>query len=616
MVLTAVSRRGLLQGGLALAPGLGPSAVAARSAEEFILHSGQVITLASSTEHASAIAVRGDRIVAVGQTRELLARRSPGARLVDLAGRSVIPGMIDVHAHMDREGLKTVFPSLGKVESIADIQDRIADLARRARPGEWIVTMPIGTPPFYDDHQPGALREGRWPTRHDLDRAAPRNPVYIRTIWGFWRGEPPIVSIANTLALRAAGMTRSTTSPVETVVIEKDLAGEPTGVFLEEELQPLAELLWFAEPTRFSPNTRRRTLPISTAAYHRFGTTGILEGHGVAAEVVTAYEQTHRDGALTMRSELPVSPNWRRMSDVDFEPFVRDWAGYFRNPGMGDDMLRVRGLYAQIVRRPSHDLRADLGYLGWSGHNYACGLEPARLKALAVACARNDVRLVINAGQSRGILDILEEVDRQLPLKGRRWALGHLGIHDRRAIEQMARLELACCVHSNASLYKFGDEDLEKLPPERHREIQPLRSFLDAGLHVAYESDNVPPSLFWSVWQAVGRRSRSDKVVAPEQAITRTEALRIGSLGGAWTCFDEQNRGTLEPGKLADLAILDANPLTVPEARLRDIQSVATMVGGRVVYQDKERFDPPLAQSGPSSAMAATSVGQGRIDGT
>lgn len=392
MELTAVSRRSLLQGGLAAASGLGAGAAAARPAEELILHSGAVITLGSSSGQATAIAVRGERIVAVGQTGELLARRSPGARLVDLGGRSVIPGMIDVHAHLDREGLKTVFPSLGRVQSIADIQDRIADLARRARPGEWIVTMPIGTPPFYDDHQPETLREGRWPTRHDLDRAAPRNPVYIRTIWGFWRGAPPIVSIANTLALQAAEITRSTTSPVDTVIIEKDRAGEPTGVFREEELQPLAELLWFAEATRFSAEARRRTLPVSTAAYHRFGTTGILEGHGVAAEVATAYEQTHRDGALTMRSELPVSPNWRRLSDVDFEPFVRDWAGFFRNPGVGDDMLRVRGLYAQIVRRPSHDLRADLGHLGWSGHNYACGLEPAWLKALAVACARHDVR--------------------------------------------------------------------------------------------------------------------------------------------------------------------------------------------------------------------------------
>src|SRR6185295_13296794 len=142
---------------------------------------------------------------------------------------------------MDREGLKNVYPSLGRVRSIGDIQARIAELARGAKRGEWIVTMPIGDAPFYFD-VPDMLAEKRWPTRQELDVAAPNNPVLIRSIWGFWRSTPPLVSCANTEALKRAGISRSTVSPVDVLQIEKDANGDPTGVLVESEMQPIAEL--------------------------------------------------------------------------------------------------------------------------------------------------------------------------------------------------------------------------------------------------------------------------------------------------------------------------------------------------------------------------------------
>src|SRR5216683_4282216 len=167
---------------------------------------------------AEAVAITGERVAAVGPNAAMAAFTAPATRIVDLQGKTVVPGLIDGHAHMDREGLKNIFPSLGRVRSIRDIQDRIAELARKANPGEWIVTMPIGDPPFYFD-VPDILAEKRWPTRQDLDVAAPNNPVFIRSIWGFWRSTPPLVSCANTEALQRAGITRNTVSPVPALAV-------------------------------------------------------------------------------------------------------------------------------------------------------------------------------------------------------------------------------------------------------------------------------------------------------------------------------------------------------------------------------------------------------------
>jgi predicted amidohydrolase YtcJ len=195
------------------------SAEPAGAAADIILKNGTIITVDPAFSIASSIAVAGDRILAVGSDEAVASHAGPGTRIVDLNKRPVIPGITDGHAHMDREGLRSVFPSLGRVRSIRDIQDRIAELARSKTPGEWIVTMPIGDPPYYFD-VPDILAEKRWPTRQELDAAAPRNPVYIRVIWGFWRGGPlPLVSIANTEALKRAGITRDTVSPSPTLTI-------------------------------------------------------------------------------------------------------------------------------------------------------------------------------------------------------------------------------------------------------------------------------------------------------------------------------------------------------------------------------------------------------------
>jgi hypothetical protein len=564
-----------------------PAAPLARPADT-ILKNGKIVTVDAAFTIAPAIAITGDRIAAVGADEAVALHAGPATRIVDLKGKTVVPGLIDGHAHMDREALRNVFPSLGRVRSIRDIQGRIAELARGKPPGEWIVTMPIGDPPYYFD-VPEMLAEKRWPTREELDAAAPNNPVYIRAIWGFWRGTFPLVSCANTEALKRAGITRDTVSPVDTLTIVKDGNGDPTGVFIEREFQPIAELIWFRDAARFSHADRVRALPQSARLYHGFGTTSVYEGHGIAAEVLDAYKEVHRAGALTMRATLAISPSWKEVpAGAKVAPLLKAWFGGLGERGAGDDWLKVSGLFAAIGRNRADDVReAAAPYSGWAGFNADAGLPREQLKDVLLDCAANDIRVAGIAGAAGlALLDLYEEVDRKIPLKGRRWVLEHVYVVSPRDIERIARMGLVLTTHTNASLYKALDAIASKLPPERHDDITPMKALREAGVPVTLATDNVPISLWGPVQQTIVRRDfKSGRIVSAGQALGRAEALRCVTQNGAYLTFDEAKKGTLDPGKLADLAVLSADPLTVEETKIADTTSLMTMVGGKIVHE-------------------------------
>jgi predicted amidohydrolase YtcJ len=590
-----IPRRGFLIGaGTAVAAGAALVSPAAAQAPrvpaqptvvpaDVILKNGKVITVDAAFTLASAIAIARNRILAVGPDAAMTAHAAPATRVIDLKGRAVIPGVTDGHAHMDREGLRNVFPSLGRVRSIGDIQDRIAELARSKAPGAWIVTMPIGDPPYYFD-VPDILAEKRWPTRQELDVAAPHNPVFIRSIWGYWRSTFPLVSIANTQALRLAGITRDTVSPASTLTIEKDANGDPTGVFVEREMAPIAELIWFRKPAGFSHADRVKALPESARAYHAFGTTSVFEGHGAGAELLRVYKECLRGGTLTMRATLAFSADWKAAAGAPLGPFVEAWAGWLGEPGLGNDWLRMSGLFVQVGRDAADAARASAApYTGWAGYNPGHGLPREQAKDLLVQCAKNDIRAVVIGS---GNLDLYDEVDREIALKGRRWVISHISTLSQEDIERIVRMGLLVTTHTNNYLYRGLNSLAQRLPPERRGEITPLRSLLNAGVKVSLATDNVPVSNFFPISHTIRRVPyQMQAPVAPEQALVRADALRCATNHGAYLTFDEDKKGSLEPGKLADLAVLSADPLTVAEADIADIRSLMTMVGGKMVYE-------------------------------
>lgn len=548
-------------------------------APSLALVNGRVL---SDSGVCEALAVSGNRIVALGSSGEIAALATAGTEFIDLAGRTVSAGLIDGHAHLDREGLKSVLPSLADCRSIDDIVARIAAIARQKKPGEWIITMPIGIPPSYEDVLAG-IAEHRFPNRWDLDRAAPDNPVYIRSIWGYWRSTLPLVSIANSRALRLAGIDATTMPPAPSIEICRDADGEPNGIFVETNKMPVVELSLMRRAPHFSASERATALAASMQLYNRAGTTSVVEGHGIAAEVLDAYRQVRAEGQQSVRASMIFSPAWPSTSAEDCRELLRSWGHWLAGRGLGDTWLGMNGIYGEIDDSVERDLRsAAFPQTGWAGFHYNASLPREALKEVLIEAARNGIRAV---GILPNMLELFAEVDKVAPIAGQRWILGHIVSLTGDQVRQVADLGLAVTTHLTAYIYKRGSELVEKLGAERAGEIVPLRSLREAGVPISLGSDNAPLSLFHSIGHAVNRRDRTGAVISPEQALTREEALECATLGGAMLTFEDGEKGSIAVGKLADLAVLSADPLHCSADELARIEARLTIVDGRVVYR-------------------------------
>jgi predicted amidohydrolase YtcJ len=233
-------------------------------------------------------------------------------------------------------------------------------------------------------------------------------------------------------------------------------------------------------------------------------------------------------------------------------------------------------------------VRASAGtYTGWAGFNSSHGLPPDRFKELLLECARNDIRAVaIAGGGGLGGLDFYEEVDKQIPLKGRRWVVSHVNVISPRDIERIERMGLVLTTHTNAYLYKALETTASKLKPEQYDDIVPMNSLREAGVTVSLGTDNVPISLWYPVAQTVARKDfKTKRMFGEKQALSRMNALCAATAAGAYLTFDEAKKGSLEVGKYADLTVLSADPLKVAENKLADMTAQMTMVGGRIVHE-------------------------------
>ncbi len=552
------------------------------SEHDLVLYNGRIITLDGASRIARAVGVHEGRIAAVGEDAPILADAGPHTRHVDLAGAAVTPGIFDAHPHMDREGLKRRggHPIRG-LGSVAEICEAVRAAAARTPAGEWILTMPMelepedGMPRYVS--APDDLAEGRFPDRRDLDRAAPDHPVLIRGVWGWW-SKPPFPSVANSRALALAGIDRDTNAPYRSEIL-KDAAGEPTGVMLETNRAPILEYTLLGCVPRFTFEDRIAAARIGPKLYNAVGTTAGYEGHGLTPALIEAYRRAAESGDLSVRLTTTLSVPSAVMNDARVADLLHQWAGRIAAPGRREGNLVTDGICLDFGDPDvARIIAAGYPYEAWAGH-FSQSVAPGRLVAVATLAARLGIRLACICYDIEALLQAYEAVDREVPIRDRRWVMMHLTRASDDQIRRIKALGVIVTMTPNFMYHATTRLGLAELGAEG----TPIRRVIDAGIPVALSSDNVPVSMFWAMWSALTRYSGDLGERLGESGLEREEVLRLIAQTGHVLTWDEHRRGAIAPGMDADLAVLDRDPLACPEDEIKDITASRTFLAGREV---------------------------------
>jgi len=547
---------------------------------DLILRNGHVVTGDDAFTIREAMAVRSGRVARTGTDAEVLRLRGPATDVVDLEGKTVLPGLIDSHVHPTSACTTEFDHPVPAMESIDDVLSYVALRAQALGPGKWIEVRQV----FIT-----RLREQRYPTRAELDRAAPQNPVVYAT--------GPDASL-NSLALERSGIGKNFEVTDGPGRVERDpSSGEPTGI-----LRSCTRLVKIESSGRApsEDDTRRRLVELF-ADYNANGITGIVD-RDASSDELARYQALHEAGRLTVR--MGVSLHVDTLGPIDsIVEKVREVArNKLRAPSA---RLRVIGIKTYLdggMLTGSAYLREPWGVskiysITDPSYRGVLFIPPDRLLQIVRAAVESGIQFTAHSvgdGAVHALLDAYEQVDKTTPVRPTRPCITHSNFMSREAVERAARLGVLVDVQP-AWLYLDTRTLTAQFGYDRLRYFQPLRSIFEAGGVACGGSDHMqkigsrravnPYDPFLGMWTAITRRARwYEGQLHPEEALTREQALRLYTINNAKLMSLEDQVGSLEEGKLADFAVLDRDILSCPIDDLRDTRVLATYLEGKKVF--------------------------------
>lgn len=541
-------------------------------APDLILVNARIHTMDANDLTATAVAIKDGRFVAVGGDDEVKELAGWGTTVEDLGGATVVPGLIDAHNHLLATGQVLNQIQFYDCRSIDEVLARVASRARQSQPGQWILGR------GWDE---SLLVEGRHPTRYELDRVAPNNPVAIHRVWN--------KLVANSEAIRIAGISRETPDPPSDVLyagsFERDQDGEPTGLFRDRAKDLILQHI--PSPSEDDLDHAIRT---ACAAYNAVGLTGVAEP-GLEPEEIRAFHRTRRAGQLTVRVEMLMA-GWGFVSASDEPLLAERFRGVGVQGGFGDDLLRLEGIkfmpdggvgdrtarmFSPYLNEPENrgtwvvdpdrltELIRWVHDLGWSIDTHTCGDEAQETVVRAYAAAQT-----------------------ANPKPELRHRVHHAYFPTPTALDLMAKHKIPAVV-SNPFLANLGESFVLSLGEARAAKAMPMRTYLNARVPLAGSSDSSVSD--YNPWigmaAATTRQTVAGRVLGAEECISPLEALRSYTIGGAYATGLERVKGSIEPGKFADLVVVPHDPLRVDPDTLRATRPTATMLAGRWVFDQR-----------------------------
>jgi predicted amidohydrolase YtcJ len=542
---------------------LSAAAAAVNPPADLIVRDAHIVTVDPKFSIAHAAAIRDGRFIAVGSDAEVMRSKGPNTRVVDLHGKTVLPGFNDTHVHLTAGEELPLQVDLTHIHSIKQIQEAIAARAKQVKPGEWIT----GTRGWWEYQ----LAEGRLPTRADLDVAAPDNPVAI---------PGPHYMIVNSRALALAHVTRDTPDP-QGGQIYKDATGEPTGLLMDNAGRFVRPLL--PRPTEAQKEEGMKRV---LALVNSHGLTSAGDPSG-SAQDAALFRKLRDQGQLTVRVDFaydidPALPLAKVEAALKALPKPgSDGDGMFRSDEIGETGLDGAELTAFL----EHDYPDKPGYRGLQK------VPNEQFDRFAALVAKYGYRLRPHAVGDAAVdeaLEAFEYANRQTPITDRRWMIDHAFLLGPQHYERVKRLGLIInsqYMHN----YELGKLILKAWKRPLADRSEPYREWLKNGIMFAGGSDG-PISYYaeplLEIYGEVTRGTQWAGKLGPDQGISRADAIRSVTINGAYTTFEEKVKGSIEPGKYGDFVVLSKDILNVPAEQIATTKVLATVLGGRTVFGD------------------------------